>query len=118
MKVLFIAPQARPHVLDVVDIKLRNMTALVGGMIQQVILVPTVRGQNGIALLCNEEGLLHGMCPNFILPDGTPIVGNAVIVGMITHNWCALTDADVTEWVKNVKGWQRYAPDYINKVKA
>ncbi len=59
-----------------IENKLETFQRLVGGYIQPVTI------DEGVVLLCNEEGKLHGLEPNFFLGAiGDLIVGPVVIVG-------------------------------------
>jgi hypothetical protein len=112
MKVLFIAPQASPKVLLLEDLKLHNLQALVGGLIEIVGIGESDSG-NTIYAVVNEEGLLHGMPPNRLVRDGdrsVSLVGNIVIVGSDGEGeFVELTSVECSRLRELVnKHWQKH----------
>lgn len=82
-----------PEIKDIPN-KLSALQEIVGGYIE------CVKITEGILCVCNEEGKLKGLKPNFIF-------GNDVIVGDVffcSEDRCdfnSLTDADI-DWLMNV----------------
>ena len=77
MKILKIAPGTSPETMDIPD-DLSAMQEIVGGLIEHVNIYK--QGEEWFGMLCNEEGKLLGLQPNFILYTDT-IRGTVVFVG-------------------------------------
>lgn len=73
MKVIVKEVHKQPEVREVKN-DLAELQELVGGYIE------VVRVDNDVLLICNEEGKLQGLQPNFSIGHDT-IVGTAVFVG-------------------------------------
>lgn len=67
---------------------LEALQGIVGGYIETVWL------RDNCVLVCNEEGKLQGLPPNFLLM-GDLIVGTAVLAGVDGEEFCSLTDEQV-----------------------
>lgn len=75
MKVIIKEVGKSPRIEDIEN-TLEALQTLVNGYIETVTL------HNGVVLICNEEGKMQGLPPNFGI-GGDTIVGTAVFVG---HN--------------------------------
>ena len=81
---------------EIRDIK-RDLEAyheIVGGYIE------CVRISDGIILVCNDEGKLKGLEPNFILGDDI-IVGDVFFVGVKGEDFTSLSDQHI-KWTMKV----------------
>lgn len=82
---------------------LENLQSVVGGYIEHVNL------GDGLALICNEEGKLKGMEPNFVITSGLgylidEIVGPVIIAGVKGEE---LADIPISyaEWKRYLWKW-------------
>ena len=77
LTVVIVAPGAKPKVLEVdgKQTTLAALQALVGGYIERV---PTEMLEPALDCWVNEEGLLDGLPPNLVSPDGHHLVGTIV----------------------------------------
>lgn len=92
MKVLVIpAKKGNVHVHET-EGALHDLQALVGGYIQAVPLVELE--DEGITMLCNEEGLLMGLDPNENLYPFF-FVGQCVMVGVSGEEFVSLTQQQI-----------------------
>ena len=101
MRVYLIPAQApcRPHDTEGA---LHDLQALVDGYIEPC--APVQLKQQGIELLCNEEGLLRGLPCN---PHMFPFffVGNLVAVGIGDEDFVSLTPEQeqwLKQWIENL----------------
>lgn len=79
----------QPSVVETMGTSLEAQQKLVGGYIEGVQL------GDGILMICNEEGKLQGLPPNFLLP-GDVIVGDVFFCRVDNEGECAsLTDTDI-----------------------
>lgn len=101
IKVLFAHPDRDPEVREIEN-DLKPMQELVEGLIECVPL------GNGDIIICNEEGLIHGMKPNFALANGTAIVGPAFFCKEEGEDFASLPQ-DAIEYYTNflLKGGNR-----------
>lgn len=90
MKVIVIKPGEEATVKEI-DSELESMQAVVGGMIEAI--YPFA---DKVALVCNEEGKLVGLEPNFALVRNKRvmdvIVGTCFICGLGEEDFCSLSD--------------------------
>ena len=91
------------HVTNI-STSLKNLQRIVEGPIQMLPI-----GGNSV-IICNEEGKLRGMLPNFII--GTPplvdgVVGEAIVIGTEGEDLCDLP-ISFNLWKKILKGWGNY----------
>ena len=96
MRVFVIPPKSAPHPHDTEGL-LRDLQHLVGGYIETS--APVQLRQNGITLLCNEEGLLKQLPANQNL---FPFfyVGQVVAVGVRGEEFVSLTHNQI-EFLKD-----------------
>ena len=88
------------HVTNI-STRLENLQRIVGGHIE------TVSCGGSSVIICNEEGKLLGLQPNFLI--GGPlfadmIVGDAIVIGVDGEDFCDLPISFDT-WKKLLKGW-------------
>ena len=95
MKVLLKEPGKAPRSL-VIDGSLRTMQGIVGGNIEPV------RFSSTSTILCNEEGKLLGLKPNFEI-IGDLIVGPVLFVGVDGEKFCDLSVEDATQAVNMLR---------------
>ena len=88
------------HVTNI-STSLKNLQGIVGGPIE------TIACGGSSVIICNEEGKIRGLEPNFII--GTPpfvdvVVGEAIVIGVDGEDFCDLPISfDV--WKRLLKGW-------------
>ena len=88
MRVVYKMPGEKPEVRDIGN-ELEDLQELVQGWIEHVTL------KEGLGLIINEEGKLHGMMPNFFLPRiEDMIVGPAVFVGEAGGDFTDIAEED------------------------
>ena len=104
VSILVVPVDGPPRVESIEEGDLKAMQAIVGGYIERVWL------DRGLAIYCNEEGLLKGLEPNLAyarvaageyrnrIPPS--IVGNLFIAREEPPNIVSLTDADVARLTK------------------
>lgn len=97
MKILVLEPNKGFKVREI-EGELKDYQEIVGGYIEAV---PT-RNDN-ILMICNEEGKLEGLEPNFKMGNDI-VVGSVLFVGRGGEDFRELTDEEITE----VKGWFGY----------
>lgn len=103
MRVYIIPPQAAHHAHDMEDGHiLYHLQSLVDGYIEPC--APVQLKQQGIELLCNEEGLLRGLPFNINL---FPFfyVGTLVAVGVSDEDFVSLTPEQeqyLKQWIENL----------------
>ena len=90
MRVLFIPCGKKPEIREI-DGSLKSMQELVGGLIEDV-----CWGDENIALICNDEGLLLGFPPNRSIrwkhiDDCTIIHGDFFLCGVDGENYTSLS---------------------------
>lgn len=85
------------HVCNISN-SLENLQKTVGGYIEAVTLT------DGIVILCNEEGKLKGLEPNFHLPYDT-MVGTVIICGTDGDEFGDIPEGFFTTWKKLLRGW-------------
>ena len=90
MKVIVLAPNEKPTVKGI-DSELESMQGVVDGMIEAI-----YPFEDKVALVCNEEGKLCGLDPNFALVMNKRvmdvIVGTCFICGLGEEDFCSLSD--------------------------
>lgn len=88
------------HVTNI-STSLKNLQKIVGGPIE------TVACGGSSVIICNEEGKIRGLEPNFRIGSGwlaDVIVGEAIVIGTDGEDFCDLPISfDV--WKKLLKGW-------------
>ncbi len=80
---------------------LKNLQKTVEGYIETL----TIGG--GIVIICNEEGKIQGLQPNFYIGSGLwqdQIRGTAIIIGQDGEEFCDIP-IDFATWKKLLKGW-------------
>lgn len=85
------------HVCNISD-SLENLQKTVGGFIEVIPLA------NKIVMICNEEGKLRKLEPNFHMPYDT-IVGTVIICGVIGENFSDIPDNFFKTWKSLLKEW-------------
>ena len=88
------------HVTNI-STRLKNLQKIVGGHIE------TVGCGSGSVIICNEEGQLLGLEPNFLIgepPFADVIVGDAIVIGVDGEDFCDLTISFDT-WKKLLERW-------------
>lgn len=85
------------HVCNI-SASLENLQKTVGGYIEAVPLT------DGIVMICNEEGKLKGLEPNFHLPYDT-MVGTVIICGTDGDEFSDIPEGFFTTWKKLLRGW-------------
>lgn len=86
------------HVANI-SMALNNLQKTVGGYIETVSLT------DKLVVICNEEGKLQGLEPNFRLPWGDVVCGTAIICGVKDENFGAVPiKFDV--WKKLLDDWR------------
>jgi hypothetical protein len=77
----------QPEYITEIDNTLEALQKAVGGYIE------TVGLENGLVLICNEEGKLRGLTPNrYIRPLRDTICGTFLICGTDGEDFCSLTE--------------------------
>ena len=77
----------------------QDMQRYVGGYVQQVPFIELTSGRKTV-IICNEEGKLLELAPNFYVPLlDTTIVGNAIIIGFDPHRaaYTHLSNGDLSQ---------------------
>ena len=88
------------HVTNI-STSLKNLQKIVGGFIQTVTLT------DNTVIICNEEGKINGLEPNFIIgtaPFQDVIVGEAIVIGTDGEDFCDLP-ISFDLWKRLLKGW-------------
>lgn len=88
------------HVTNI-SITLKNLQRIVGGPIE------TVSCGSGTVIICNEEGKLLGLEPNFLIgkpPFSDMIVGEAIVIGVDGEDFGDL-EMDFGTWKSLLKEW-------------
>lgn len=89
------------HVTNI-STSLKNLQKIVGGPIE------TIACGGSSVIICNEEGKIRGLEPNFRIGNGwlaDVIVGEAIVIGTDGEDFCDLPISfDV--WKKLLKGWE------------
>lgn len=94
MNVLVVEPGYAPYEKEISG--LDQMQATVGGLIQAI-----YPYEEQVAIVCNEEGLLHGLAFNRSVPGGYGgIVGTFFICGLGEEDFCSLTPEQVEKYRK------------------
>lgn len=94
------------HVTNI-STSLKNLQNIVGGYIETLTLFDGIYGKR-LILICNEEGKLRGLEPNFVcIPGGgVPdcIVGDAIIIGAEGEEFC---DVPISfgDWKELLDAW-------------
>lgn len=88
------------HVTNI-SVTLKNLQNTVGGMIEVVPLT------DNAVIICNEEGKINGLQPNFLMgfpPLQDCVVGNVIVIGLDGEEF---TDLDMTfgQWKAILKEW-------------
>lgn len=94
MKIIVLEPNKELEIREI-EGTLKDYQELVGGYIEAV---PTKN--DNILLVCNEEGKLQGLEPNFRIGENV-IVGTAIFVGRDKEKFRGLTDEEIIE----IKSW-------------
>ena len=77
---------------------LANLQNTVGGYIETI----TIR--DGLVIVCNEEGKLKGLAPNFKIP-GDEIVGTVIICGTEGEEFTDIP-IEMASWKEYLKEWR------------
>ena len=88
------------HVTNI-SCTLKNLQKTVEGYIETL----TIGG--GLVIICNEEGKIQGLQPNFCIGSGLwqdQIRGTAIIIGQDGEEFCDIP-IDFAMWKKLLKGW-------------
>ena len=94
MDVLVVEPGYAPYEKSIYG--LDEMQATVGGLIQAV-----YPYEEQVAIVCNEEGLLHGLEFNRSVPGGYGgVVGTFFICGLGEEDFCSLTPEQMEKYRK------------------
>lgn len=94
MDVLVIEPGYAPYEKSING--LDEMQATVGGLIQAI-----YPYEEQVAIVCNEEGLLHGLEFNRSVPGGYGgVVGTFFICGLGEEDFCSLTPEQMEKYRK------------------
>lgn len=88
------------HVTNI-SVTLKNLQNTVGGMIEVVPLT------DNAVIICNEEGKLRGLQPNFLMgfpPLQDCVVGDVIVIGLAGEEF---VDLDMTfgQWKAILKEW-------------
>lgn len=94
-KILYVAPEENPKVMSIAN-GLKPMQDLVGGYIENVTL------ENGVGLVCNEEGRLTGLPENrYVEETGCFVLGPFFISRYNDEGETVdVTDADIKKYTK------------------
>ena len=94
MDVLVVEPGYAPYEKSING--LDEMQATVGGLIQAI-----YPYEEQVAIVCNEEGLLHGLEFNRSVPGGYGgVVGTFFICGLVEEDFCSLTPEQMEKYRK------------------
>lgn len=94
MDVLVVEPGYAPYEKSING--LDEMQATVGGLIQAI-----YPYEEQVAIVCNEEGLLHGLEFNRSVPGGYGgVVGTFFICGLGEEDFCSLTPEQMEKYRK------------------
>ena len=94
MDVLVVEPGYAPYKKSING--LDEMQATVGGLIQAI-----YPYEEQVAIVCNEEGLLHGLEFNRSVPGGYGgVVGTFFICGLGEEDFCSLTPEQMEKYRK------------------
>ena len=94
MDVLVVEPGYAPYEQSING--LDEMQATVGGLIQAI-----YPYEEQVAIVCNEEGLLHGLEFNRSVPGGYGgVVGTFFICGLGEEDFCSLTPEQMEKYRK------------------
>lgn len=94
MDVLVVEPGYAPYEKSIIG--LDEMQATVGGLIQAI-----YPYEEQVAIVCNEEGLLHGLEFNRSVPGGYGgVVGTFFICGLGEEDFCSLTPEQMEKYRK------------------
>ena len=94
MDVLVVEPGYAPYEKSING--LDEMQATVGGLIQAI-----YPYEEQVAIVCNEEGLLHGLEFNRSVPGGYGgVVGTFFICGLGEEDFCSLTSEQMEKYRK------------------
>lgn len=88
------------HVTNI-SVTLKNLQNTVGGMIEVVPLT------DNAVIICNEEGKINGLQPNFLMgfpPLQDCVVGDVIVIGLAGEEF---VDLDMTfgQWKAILKEW-------------
>lgn len=98
MRVLYKMPGEAPHSM-VIPNDLHLMQQLVGGLIEPIKIA------DNVVLICNEEGKLLGLEPNFFIGAlGDVICGPVIVAGTKGEEFCSLADTDADMIDKILRG--------------
>ena len=94
MDVLVVQPRFAPYEKSIIG--LDEMQATAGGLIQAI-----YPYEEQVAIVCNEEGLLHGLEFNRSVPGGYGgVVGTFFICGLGEEDFCSLTPEQMEKYRK------------------
>lgn len=97
MRIIIKEPQNAPYVAEIEN-DLSAMQKIVGGYIETVPFFV-----EGVLAVCNEEGKLEGLTPNFALGYDT-IVGTAFFVHLGAEDFESLSDDEIKAVKAALKG--------------
>lgn len=107
MRVMKVAPQKKPQLVDIEN-DLDSLQIAVGGYIQ--VIYPF--NDMNVALICDEEGKMNGKKANRVLRDEEGrvydiIVGTFIVAGTTDEDFCDLSDEQI-EKLSEVYGEPEY----------
>lgn len=112
MKVIVCEPQKKARVVDIDD-SLETLQETVGGYIETV--YPFY--DDGVLLICNEEGKLDGSLPNRRIPEISDIIfGTFLVVGDGEDVFRSLTDEEIERYLARFEPaeyWYASLEDYL-----
>lgn len=98
MRILYKLPGEAPHSMNIPN-DLHFMQQLVGGLIEPIKIA------DNVVMICNEEGELLDLEPNFFIGAlGDVIRGPVIIVGEKGEDFCSLADTDADMIDKILRG--------------
>lgn len=107
MKVVFVAPEKEPKIIEV-GTELEDMQGILDGMIEACPLA-----EEDIYLVCNEEGKINGMQPNRALYDGDGelcdvVFGPFFICDGKGSSFASLTEEQLTKYMDRFRCPERF----------
>lgn len=99
IKAIIKRPDEKVGHMTNISASLGNLQRTVDGPIELIRFGPNVK------ILCNEEGKLRGLAPNFRLPNYGELVGTIIVVGEKDGEF-ADTPISFKEWKECLKAWE------------
>lgn len=94
MKIVTVEPNKAPYIKEIAG-TLKSMQEVVGGYIECV----PFGTMHDVVIICNEEGKLKGLEPNFLYGGWDMICGTVFICGTSGEDFVGLTDEQATDIV-------------------